>query len=188
LNSYSYANDNPVTAKDTSGRQTVPIGSTISPIELNPESIIIATLLVAALSLYLSITNQHMQSSFMTQPAPSAYYGGSVSGVTQPTTGIQSYNYSQGGSGNPKSPKNFIPPTNPAQPAPLPENLPDGHTVRVMPPTVDYPDGYWRQFNENGQAIDPSTGKYPNNVSGPEFQSQTHVPLPPADTPIEVDS
>ena len=70
----------------------------------------------------------------------------------------------------------FIPPTNPPQPPPA--TLPPGHSVRVMPPTAQYPSGYWVQTNKYGQPVDPSTGKPPGNVTRPEARARTHVPLP----------
>ena len=82
-----------------------------------------------------------------------------------------------GTKGPPKSPKNFVPPTNPPQLPPA--TLPEGHSVRVMPPTADYPNGYWVQTNPYGQPVNPATGKPPSNVTRPESRSQTHVPLPP---------
>ena len=82
-----------------------------------------------------------------------------------------------GAGGAPKPTPNFIEPTNPPQQPPT--ELPPGHSVRVMPPTEQYPDGYWVQYNEGGQRVDPSTGKPPSNVTRPVARSQTHVPLPP---------
>jgi hypothetical protein len=81
----------------------------------------------------------------------------------------------------PKPPKDWMPPTNPPQLPPT--NVPEGHTVRVMGPTPQYPNGYWRQTNEKGEYVNPATGKMPGNVSRSEFRAQTHVELPERDEP-----
>jgi hypothetical protein len=49
----------------------------------------------------------------------------------------------------------------------------DANTIQIFPPTAQYPNGCWRQFDSKGNPIDPSTGK---QGTGP----QNHlVPLPP---------
>jgi len=194
LNSYSYADDNPVTKKDPTGKGVASTG-----VDLILIALILALTLLVQISTSPQAQHYVQQTTYSTVQAvqsislPTINYGGGVSGVTSnpytttPTTFSPSspYTYSQAGSGNPQSPKKFITPTNPPQPAPSPDSLPPGQTVRVMPPTTDYPDGYWRQFNEYGQAIDPSTGEYPgDSESTPEFNSRTHIPLPPAETDI----
>lgn len=47
-----------------------------------------------------------------------------------------------------------------------------------MPPTKQYPNGYWVQSNKYGQPVNPTTGKPPSNVTRSESRSQTHVPIP----------
>ncbi|HET7332010.1 RHS repeat-associated core domain-containing protein [Dyella sp.] len=92
--------------------------------------------------------------------------------MQRPTTPISS----KATTGGAKPAENFAEPTNAPQNAPT--KLPPGHSVRVMPPTKQYPNGYWRQTNEKGEYIDPSTGKMPGSVSRSESRARTHVPLP----------
>jgi len=84
--------------------------------------------------------------------------------------------------GPPRPPQNFLPPTNPPQNPP--ETLPEGHTIRVGEPSSIYPNGYWRQYNAGGHAVDPSTGRQVGNVTTAQFNARTHVELPPPPPPV----
>ena len=81
-------------------------------------------------------------------------------------------------SGGPKPSPKFISPTNPAQMPP--KTIPPGWRVRGMPPTKQYPNGYWKlekpMSNGGWQPINPSTMR-------PGGRPDTHIPYPPKRAP-----
>jgi len=85
-----------------------------------------------------------------------------------------------GRGGTPKPSPNFLPPSH--KPQLPPSSLPEGFTVRVMPSTSQYPNGYWKVVNAGNQAVSPTTLKPSGNVSQAQHRADTHVPLPPPTT------
>jgi|GEM_PF-4980374 len=95
----------------------------------------------------------------------------------------------------PKPAKNFIEPTNPPQEPSIPDNYtnlgptrngngtvygPPGtpqntnaNTIQVYEPTDQYQNGYWKEYNGNGEPINPSTGKPADG------REDYHIPRPP---------
>jgi RHS repeat-associated protein len=205
LNSYSYANDNPITGKDPSGKQ---VALAAAPAFSNPYTAVLAALFTVVLALSVIVGSYAANSHYnvnvpasataapIVQPLPSQNPIGTLgipqtSRTSSPVTtvpidpfSIAPYNFADNGKGAPKSPKTFIQPTNPPQPVPSPDELPPGHYTREGGPTSDYPNEYWREYNEQGQPVDPSTHKPPSDAgTTAEVNSRTHVPLPPQAAP-----
>jgi RHS repeat-associated protein len=160
LNSYSYANDNPITGKDPTGKQQDLVGADPRVAAI----VALATLAFASLSQAFATVaaNCHVNvpvsapAQQLVQPLPSqnpfsigtfgtpqtAHTSSPVTTVPiDPFASLVFYNFADNGKGTPKSPKTFIQPTNPPQPVPSPDELPPGHYTREGGPTPDYPNG-----------------------------------------------
>jgi RHS repeat-associated protein len=93
---------------------------------------------------------------------------------------------------DPRPPKNFLPPIHAPQYPVVPDHYElelsdkrngfvlrppgtsgDANTIRIMPPTPQYPDGYWILRNSRNQPVNISTGNPARD------KSEWHVPLPP---------
>ena len=103
--------------------------------------------------------------------------GGRVAGAVRAArAGSAVEDAAQAARGVPRLSPKFRPPTNPPQYPPA--EIPPGWRVRQMPPTEQYPNGYWRlekpMSDGSWQPIDPSTMR-------PGGRPDTHIPLPPRD-------
>jgi RHS repeat-associated protein len=163
MNLYGFAAGDPVNFSD-------PFGLCIGPfVAICPEIVAVATAALAATAAWVA-------SAYTTIARPGevltrASRSDQDNNATPPATPTPPP------SSGPRPTPNFETPTNPPQP--VPTSLPPGHTVREGPATPQYPNGYWRQYNEHNQPVDPSTGKPPSNVTRAEARARTHVPKPP---------
>jgi RHS repeat-associated protein len=184
LNLYSYVRNNPLARTDPDGHCFWDVCAVETYVAV--AALTAATVWAAhKASAYLSSSQGQADMRAAGQAISSVFHSSDNSGnkpapapAAATPTGEQP---AQGSQSGPKPTPNFVEPTNAPQ-AP-PTEVPDGQSVRVMPPTQQYPNGYWVQTNEHGQPINPSTGKPPGNVTRPEARAQTHVPLPPPPPP-----
>jgi RHS repeat-associated protein len=181
LNSYSYSKNNPITLSDPSGKSGitfVPLGVAVFA-AANAFVYGAADLMPGDQSAMRNFAGGNLQyindvanGTANSTPLLMLFVGGGKPGAkaTEPA-------------GGPKSPKTFITPTNPAQAAPDATSLPAGYNVRVMPPTKEYPNGYWVMTNKVNQPVEPTTLKPPSDAkTTPQVNSRVHVPLPPKGT------
>jgi RHS repeat-associated protein len=121
-----------------------------------------------------SLGHAHINAPYCGPGLGFSYAMGESTGTVETAIALAAVGGDRAPTNAPRSSPNFEPPTNaPQQP---PADIPEGWRIREMPPTPDYPDGYWKlekpMTDGSWQPIDPSTMK-------PGTRPETHIPFPP---------